>query len=134
MNGIYRCTAAPNLLASSVFEFTADETATATAPTGLGLATAGIAFCYITQISRYIEHMKLPSHGVRLVQYSPYGVISAMRGTTAPCDTHLFFNGETDDDTFEMPQRVAANTCYLHQTMIQMPKLEVNVRIGGKAV
>ncbi len=134
MKGIYRCNAALNLPASSLFEFTADETGAATAPTGLGLATAGIAFCYITQISRYIEHMKLPIHGVRLVQYSPYGITSAMRGTAAPCDTHLFFNGETDDDTFEMLQRVAANTCYLHQTMIQMPKLEVNVRIGGKAV
>ena len=54
------------------------------------LATAGIAFCYITQISRYIENMKLPIRGIRLVQASPYGVTADGRGTAAPCDTHLF--------------------------------------------
>lgn len=132
--GIYRCNAALNLPGSSVFEFTADETGAGRAPTGLGLATAGIAFCYITQISRYIEHMKLPIHGIRLVQHSPYGITAAGRGTAAPCDTHLFFNGDTDDDTFEMLQRVAANTCYLHQTMIQMPKLEIKISVGGKTI
>jgi hypothetical protein len=33
-----------------------------------------------------------------------------------------------------MLQRVAANTCYLHQTMIQMPRLQINVRLGGEKV
>lgn len=130
--GIYRCKVALNLPASSLFEFTADETGAATAPTGLALATAGIAFCYITQISRYIENMKLPIRGVRLVQSSPYGITGDGHGTAAPCDTHLFLNGETDDDTFEMLQRVAANTCYLHQTMIQMPALRVELKINGQ--
>ena len=112
----------------------ADETGAASAPTGLALATAGIAFCYITQISRYIENMKLPIRGIRLVQYSPYGITSEGRGTAAACDTHLFLNGETDDDTFEMLQRVAANTCYLHQTMIQMPPLKIALRLNGQSV
>lgn len=132
--GIYRTRVALNLPASSLFEFTADETGAANAPTGLALATAGIAFCYITQISRYIENMKLPIRGVRLVQASPYGITKDGRGTAAPCDTHLFLNGETDDATFEMLQRVAANTCYLHQTMIQVPPLNVAVRTNGEAL
>lgn len=132
--GIFRTKVALNLPGSSIFEFMADETGSATAPTGLGLATAGIAFCYITQISRYIENMKMPIHGIRLVQYSPYGIASDGRGTAAACDTHLFLNGETDDDTFEMLQRVAANTCYLHQTMIQMPSLKVSLRHNGEAL
>ena len=134
MRGIYRTKVALNLPGSSYFEFAADETGAASAPTGLALATAGIAFCYITQISRYIEHMKLPIHGIRLVQASPYGITTDGRGTAAPCDTHLFLNGETDDDTFEMLQRVAANTCYLHQTMIQMPALRIDLKLNGAAV
>jgi hypothetical protein len=132
--GIYRTKVALNLPGSSLFEFTCDETGSATAPTGLALATAGIAFCYITQISRYIENMKLPIRGVRLVQVSPFGIAGDGRGAASPCDTHLFLNGETDDDTFEMLQRVSANTCYLHQTMIQMPPLRVALKVNGAAV
>lgn len=134
MKGAYRTKVALNLPGSSYFEFAADETGAATAPTGLALATAGIAFCYITQSSRYIENMKLPIRGVRLVQSSPYGITADGRGTAAPCDTQLFLNGETDDDTFEMLQRVAANTCYLHQTMIQMPALRITLRHNGEAL
>ena len=134
MKGVYRTKVALNLPGSSYFEFSADETGAASAPTGLALATAGIAFCYITQISRYIENMKLPIRGVRLVQSSPYGITADGRGTAAACDTHLFLNGETDDDTFEMLQRVAANTCYLHQTMIQMPALRIDLRHNGTAL
>ena len=55
-------------------------------------------------------------------------------GTAAACDTHLFLNGDTDDDTFEMLQRVAANTCYLHQTMIATTPLKVSVRHNGDAL
>lgn len=129
--GLYRTKVALNLPGSSYFEFAADDSGAGSAPTGLALATAGIAFCYITQISRYIENMKLPIRGIRLVQSSPYGITPHGRGTAAACDTHLFLNGETDDDTFEMLQRVAANTCYLHQTMIQMPPIKIAVRLNG---
>ena len=132
--GLWRTKVALNLPGSSLFEFEADESGEARAPTGLALATAGIAFCYITQISRYIEHMKLPIDGIRLVQRSPYGITTEGRGAASPCDTHLFLNGTADDDTFEMLQRVAANTCYLHQTMIQMPRLEIRVRRGGETI
>lgn len=132
--GMFRTKVALNLPASSLFEFTSDESGAGAAPTGLALAAAGIAFCYITQISRYIEHMKLPINGVRLVQYSPFGMTQQGRGTAAPCDTHLFLNGETDDETFEMLQRVAANTCYLHQTMIQLPQLRITLNHNGRAV
>lgn len=132
--GIFRTKVALNLPGSSIFSFMADESGAATAPTGLAFATAGIAFCYITQIQRYIENMKLPIRGIRLVQSSPFGITAQGRGTAAPCDTHLFLNGETDDDTFEMLQRVAANTCYLHQTMIQMPPLNVSVKLNGTEI
>jgi hypothetical protein len=132
--GLFRTRVALNLPGSTIYEFTADESAAATAPTGLALATAGIAFCYITQISRYIENMTLPIRGIRLVQASPYGITADGRGTAAPCDTHLFLKGETDDETFEMLQRVSANTCYLHQTMIHLPPLRIAVRHNGEVL
>ncbi len=131
-SGLYRCKTGLNLPASSVFQYLADESAADRAPSGLALATAGIAYCYITQICRYIEAQKLPIHGVRLVQSSPYGITADGRGTAAPCDTHLFMNGEAAEEAFETLMRVAANTCYLHQTMIHLPRLMVSVRQGGQ--
>lgn len=132
--GIYRCKTGLNLPGSSVFQYVTDESAADSAPSGLALATAGIAYCYITQICRYIEAQKLPIHGVRLVQTSPYGISAEGRGMASPCDTHLFMNGEAPEEAFETLMRVAANTCYLHQTMMHLPRLVVSVRQAGRTI
>jgi hypothetical protein len=133
-SGIYRCKTGLNLPASSVFSYTCDESAAERAPSGLALATAGIAYCYITQLCRYIEHQKLPIRAVRIVQTSPYGIAADGRGTAAPCDTHLFMSGEAPAQGFETLMQVAANTCYLHQTMIHQPRLIITARQGGQTV
>ena len=132
--GLYRSSVALNLPGSTHFAYLSDETAADRAPSGLGLLSAGIAFCYMTQISRYIENMKLAIRAVRLVQYSPYGIAPNGRGICAPCDTHLFMQGEADEATFEKLQLVAANTCYLHQTMVRATPLHVSLTKDGKPV
>lgn len=132
--GLYRSETALNLPGSTIFAFLSDETAAGTAPAGLALAAAGIAFCYITQICRYIENMKLPIRGVRLVQDLPFARDAAGQGQAGDCDTHLFLTGEADAATFEMLQRVAAHTCYLHQTMLQAPPLVVMARRDGAPI
>ena len=91
-----------------------------TGPSGLALVSAGIAFCFMTQLSRYIEHMKYQIRNVRLVQYSPYNLYETthgLRGGAEPIDTHLFFNGEEDGATDETLMHIAARTCYLHATL-----------------
>lgn len=129
--GLFETTVALNLPGSTLFAFKCDESAQDRGPSGLALFAAGIAFCYMTQLSRYIEHMKLPIRAVRLVQYAPYAVTKdaggGPRGGAEPVDTHLFLHGEADDETFEKLQRVAANTCYLHQTLLHplTPRIEV---------
>ena len=87
-----------------------------TAPSALALLSAAISFCYLTQLSRYVQHMKMDISGMRIVQYSPY----ASDGTTGhagPVDTHLFLNGRADDETHGQLLRIAARTCYLHATL-----------------
>jgi uncharacterized OsmC-like protein len=97
---------------SSHYKLVADEGGSAAAPCGLSLLSAGIAFCYMTQLSRYIENMKMNIHGVRLVQSNPYfGGPAAVAG---PIDTHLFLNGEAADETHLQLLTIAARTCYLH--------------------
>ena len=102
------------------------------APFPLGYA-GGRRSCKLAGARHGLDSAR-PIRGVRLVQASPYGITPDGRGTAAACDTHLFLNGETDDDTFQMLQRVAANTCYLHQTMIQMPALRIDLKHNGAPV
>lgn len=85
------------------------------APSGLALVSAGIAFCYLTQLSRYIRHPRLEIGGVRLVQYTPYS--AGAKGRAGPVDTHLFLNGGADNETHSKLLRIAARTCYLHAAL-----------------
>lgn len=82
------------------------------APSGLALLSAGIAFCYMTQLSRYIENMKLAIGGVRLVQFTPFN--GGDQAVAEPIDTHLFLNGDAPAETHVNLLTVAARTCYLH--------------------
>jgi hypothetical protein len=110
---------------ASHFKLTSDEGETGAAPCGLTLLSAGIAFCYMTQLSRYIENMKMKIRGVRLVQFNPYLVGS--QAAVEPIDTHLFLNGEAAEETHLQLLTIAARTCYLHAAA--KTPVEPNVRI-----
>jgi hypothetical protein len=98
---------------ASHFRLVSDESGNAAAaPCGLALLSAGVAFCYMTQLSRYIENMKMKIHGARLVQFNPY--VAGPAAAAEPIDTHLFLNGEAADETHSQLLTIAARTCYLH--------------------
>jgi uncharacterized OsmC-like protein len=117
---------------ASHFRLVSDEGAADAAPCGLTLLSAGIAFCYMTQLSRYIENMKMNIRGVRLVQLNPY--VAGAKAAVEPIDTHLFLNGEAPDETHLQLLTIAARTCYLHAAS-KTPH-EPNLRIvhNGRAV
>lgn len=110
---------------SSHFRLVSDEGDGDAAPSGLAYLSAGIAFCYMTQLSRYIENMKMAISGVRLVQNNPYS--TAAKAGVEPIDTHLFLNGEAPEETHLKLLTVAARTCYLH-ACAKTPH-EPNVRV-----
>lgn len=108
-------------------------------PAGLSLLSAGIAFCYMTQLSRYIEHMKFRIRQVRLVQFSPYtlkgsAVDGPARGGIEPVDTHLFLHGDESGETHEQLMKIAATTCYLHATLASALEPEVSIEVNGAAL
>ena len=107
VTGLDRCAVEFPRIPASTFTFAADATGER-APTGLAYAWAGVAFCYLTQLSRYIETRRLGVTGVRLVQRGPEG---------GPVDTHLFLNGGADDATMADLLALGARTCYLHATL-----------------
>ncbi|MGA7490767.1 MAG: hypothetical protein WBW74_27920 [Xanthobacteraceae bacterium] len=111
-DGMYEVDTWLGMPGTSHFRLVSDEGGAGVAPSGLVLLSAGIAFCYMTQLSRYIENMKMKIDGVRMVQFSPY---AAGPGAAAESiDTHLFLNGEAPEETHLQLLTVAARTCYLH--------------------
>lgn len=108
------------------------------APSGLALISAGIVFCFMTQLSRYIEHMKLNIRNVRVVQSTPFALSGSPRdndwaGVAEPVDTHLFLSGDESDDMYEHLMKVAARTCYLHAALGAPLPPEVTIDHRGSA-
>jgi uncharacterized OsmC-like protein len=124
-DGLYEVNTWLGMPGTSHFRLISDEGRTDTAPSGLALLTAGIAFCYMTQLSRYIENMKMKIRGVRLVQFNPY--VAGASAVAEPIDTHLFLNGEAPEETHLQLLTIAARTCYLHAA--SRAATEPNLRI-----
>lgn len=107
------------------------------APCGLSLQAAGIAFCFMTQLGRYIEHMKFDIEGIRMVQYSPYAIDrdgSATIGIAEPVDTHLFLNGRAEEEDFAKLMHIAARTCYLHACLGTALEPNLTIELNGAAI
>jgi hypothetical protein len=117
---------------ASHFRLTADEGGQGAAPSGLTLLSAGIAFCYMTQLSRHIENMKLNIRGVRLVQFNPYDI--GTKSAALPVDTHLFLNGEAPEETHLRLLTIAARTCYLHAAAKTPTEPNLRILHNGNAV
>ncbi len=113
----------------SHFLFRTDESAEDRAPSGLALVSAGLAFCYMTQLARYVEGMQLGVDSIRLVQFSPFA-----NGTAAGFDTHLFLNGDAPESAQSNLLSIAARTCYLHATMGDALTPLISLRHNGIAL
>jgi hypothetical protein len=124
-DGMYAVDTWLGMPGTSHFRLASDEGNGDAAPSGLALLSAGIAFCYMTQLSRYIENMRMRIHGVRLVQFNPY--VAGRTAAAEPVDTHLFLNGEAPEETHLQLLAIAARTCYLHAA--SKTPTEPNVRI-----
>lgn len=85
-------------------------------PTGLSLAFAGVAFCLMTQLLRYVEYHKMNVRALRIVQDANCEILDG-RARAYPLDTHVFVHGEESDETMEGLLQMAANTCYLHAAL-----------------
>jgi hypothetical protein len=92
------------------------------APSGLACAAAGIAFCYMTQFTRYIEYRHHKVRAIRFVQTLPFTLAGdardgTLRGGVEPVDTHVFLHAEEPDAVLQGLLEVAENTCYLHAAL-----------------
>jgi hypothetical protein len=88
----------------------------ARAPEAMAYLCAGIAFCYMTQLVRYIEYLKYKVRGIRLSQSAPWRA-GAGGAAFGPVDTHLFLTSEEPDEVNQKLLAMGARTCYLHAAL-----------------
>ncbi len=121
----------------SVFHFLSDDPecfgGQGRAPAGLQYLSAGLSFCFMTQLGRFAGIVKqdLPSYSI--VQDSCFSLPGASaaqhrEAVAYPVDTHVFLTSGEDDDASRTLVDMAEQTCYLHACYrgIAKTKLRVN--------
>lgn len=91
------------------------------APTPLAMFAIGTAFCYHTQLSRYVNVRRLDLADSSLAQVTPYTSVDPSSDGAAPAGdilTAMFLKGGESEEQTRSLLKVAANTCYVHRAMV----------------
>ena len=102
------------------------------APSPAMYLSAGIAFCYLTQMGRYAHIVRKPLTDYRLVQDSAFGLPGASSGSGRACSTdalltEVFIQSTADDEFAKSVVSMSEQTCFLHAACREV----VPVRIKG---
>jgi uncharacterized OsmC-like protein len=121
----------------SIFHFSSDE---APENGGQGLApdartylSAGIAFCFMTQLGRYAKIMKVALRDYRIVQDTHFSIGGALGDTGAPggadpVETHVRLASDEGDDFARRALDMAEQTCFLHALCRAELETEIVIR------
>jgi hypothetical protein len=86
----------------SIFRFLCDEApggGTGRAPDAASYLSAGIAFCFMTQLGRYAKIAKKALGGYRVVQDTHFSPTAADGpGRADPVETHVYVDSRENDD------------------------------------
>lgn len=112
----------------SVFRFLSDDSPSrgglGRAPSGLSYLSAGIGFCFMTQLGRYA--------GITKKDLSDYGVIQDTRfdldqGRALPIDTYAYISTSEDEDMSRKYVDMGEQTCFLHGAYRMANKTRIKV-------
>jgi uncharacterized OsmC-like protein len=109
------------------------------APSGLAYLSAGVAFCFMTQLGRYAHILKYPIEAYRLAQFSLFrqadpGTQALEFAAAAPVDTHLFLEGDLQGEAAAQSLRMSEQTCFLHAAMRGGYPSRIAVEVNGKVL
>ena len=126
----------------SSFAFICDETerqgGKAIAPPPLAYLSAGIGFCYMTQLGRFAHIKKQALDSYRIVQKSAFPFRRASRdgsraAAMAPVDTQVFLDARfAEDDDGPKLVSMGQQTCFLHAAMRGEHPSRISVELNGK--
>lgn len=89
------------------------------APDAASYISAGIGFCFLTQLGRYAKIAKKKLGDYRVIQDTHFSLGGASCGTGKPGDadpveTHLYIESEEDDEFARVALDMSERTCFLH--------------------
>ncbi|MDX1437694.1 MAG: OsmC family protein [Anaerolineales bacterium] len=116
----------------STFRFISDVRG-GLAPPPLAYLSAGVGFCYMTQLGRYATIVKQELKSYRIVQENRFEVRGSYEGGTAtaaarPVDTQLFVTMEGSDEEARRLLQMGEQTCFLHAAMRSSNQTKLNVQ------
>ena len=120
----------------SSFRFLADVGIGDTTPPPLAYLSAGIGFCYMTQLGRYAHITKQKVTSTRIVQQNTYTqpVAEGAVAEAAPVDTQVFIDADERDDVARKSVRMGEQTCFLHGSMRAAFPTTIRATLNGSPV
>jgi hypothetical protein len=101
----------------SIFRFLSDEPPQSggqgRAPDAATYISAGIAFCYMTQLGRYAKIVKKDLKEYRIVQDTHFSP-GEPAGVADPVETHVYLVSDGDDSFARTALDMSEQTCFLH--------------------
>ncbi len=122
----------------SVFEILSDDSVSVggkqRAPSGLVYLSAGIAFCFMTQLGRYAQVAKHDLEAYEIVQDTSFSVPAvrndnAMPPTSAAVDTAVFVATRESAEDTQTLLSMGEQTCYLHAACHSALKTRLKARL-----
>jgi hypothetical protein len=115
----------------STFRFISDEQSQS-APPSLAYLSAGVGFCYMTQIGRYAHIVKQDLQSYRIVQdncftFSGDATRETLRATAAPVNTHVFVTMNEPEEAAQKLVSMSERTCFLHAAMRTITPSKIDV-------
>jgi len=98
--------------------------------------SAGIGFCFMTQIARYAQIIKQPLEGYAIVQDNLFGLPreSGDGASAEPTQTHVFVDAEQGPAVGADLVTVGERTCFLHAAMRSELPGVLSAQLNGEAL
>jgi len=121
----------------SIFHFLSDEApengGRGSAPDAATYVSAGIAFCFMTQLGRYARIAKKVLGDYRVVQDTHFSLGGASGGTgqagaAEPVETHVHLATDEDDAFARTALDMSEQTCFLHALCRSELRTRVRIR------
>ena len=121
----------------STFQFLSDETeefgGRGRAPDAVTYMSAGIAFCFMTQLGRYAKITKKDLERYNLIQdahFSSGGASGAtgQAGIADPIETHVCLTSSEGEDFARQCLDIGERTCFLHAFCRTELKTKISLR------
>ncbi len=115
----------------STFRFISDEKGEQ-APPALAYLSAGVGFCYMTQLGRYAHIVKQDLESYRIVQENLFKI--ADKAQARPVDTHLFVTLNDSEEGARRLLTMGERTCFLHAAMRGSNRSRLTARHNGQPI